>query len=429
MALYNIQLIEDEIMDKAKQFNIPKEIVWKAWKRVKTNQGASGVDQESIEEFETKLGKNLYKIWNRMSSGTYFPPSVKGVEIPKKQGGKRLLGIPTISDRIAQMVVKIAFEPCVEPYFLADSYGYRPNKSAIDAIAVTRQRCWKHDYVLEFDIKGLFDNIDHELMIRAVRKHTKTKWVILYIERWLEASMKMPNGTIVKRTCGTPQGGVISPVLSNLFLHYVFDMWMKRNHESKLWCRYADDGLVHCKTLQEAEELLKVLKQRFSRCKLELHPIKTKIVYCKDGTRKGKHENTKFKFLGYEFRRRITCNRYTKSMRLNFTPAICPEAKKAITAKLRELNSRRRTDLEIEQIAAYLNPKLIGWLNYYGKFTKSAMYVIWMRVNSMLVSWARRKYKHLRGHKTNASMFIERIAKTRSNLFIHWKLGVTGSFV
>jgi|SRR3990167_939264 len=429
MALNNIQLIEDEILSKAKQFDIPKELVWDAWKRIKANQGASGIDQESIEKFETNLGKNLYKIWNRMSSGSYFPPAIKGVEIPKKQGGKRLLGVPTVSDRIAQMVVKIAFEPCVEPYFLADSYGYRPNKSAIDAIAVTRQRCWKYDYVLEFDIKGLFDNIDHKLMIRAVRKHTKTKWIILYIERWLKASLQMPDGTIVKRTCGTPQGGVISPVLSNLFLHYVFDMWMKRNYESKLWCRYADDGLVHCKTLQEAEELLKGLKQRFSQCKLELHPIKTKIVYCKDGIRKGNHENTKFKFLGYEFRRRITCNRYTKSMRLNFTPAISPEAKKAITAKLRKLNSRSRTDLEIEQIAAYLNPKLIGWLNYYGKFTKSAMYVIYMRVNSMLVNWARRKYKHLRQHKTNASMFIERIAKTRPNLFIHWKLGITESFV
>ena len=416
-------------MDKAKQFNIPKEIVWEAWKRIKVNQGAAGIDQESIEEFETHLGKNLYKIWNRMSSGTYFPPAVKGVEIPKKQGGKRLLGVPTVSDRIAQMVVKIAFEPYVEPYFLADSYGYRPNKSAIDAIAVTRQRCWKYDYVLEFDIKGLFDNIDHELMMKAVRKHTNIRWIILYIERWLKALMQMPDGTIVVRTCGTPQGGVISPVLSNLFLHYVFDMWMKCNHKSKLWCRYADDGLVHCKTLQEAQELLQALKQRFNQCKLELHPIKTKIVYCKDGTRKGEYENTKFKFLGYEFRRRITGNKYTKNIRLNFTPAICPEAKKAITAKLRELNSRRRTDLEIEQIAAFINPKLIGWLNYYGKFTKSAMYVIWRRVNCMLVSWARRKYKHLRRHKTNASMFVERIAKTRPNLFIHWKLGITGSFI
>lgn len=412
-------------MDKAKQFDIPKALVWKAWKLVKANQGSAGVDHESIEEFERNLGSNLYKIWNRMSSGTYFPPYVKGVAILKKHGeGYRLLGVPTVSDRIAQMTVKLAFEPSVEPYFLADSYGYRPNKSAIDAIGVTRQRCWKQDYVLEFDIKGLFDNIDHELMMKAVRKHTATKWIILYIERWLKASLQMPDGTIVARTCGTPQGGVISPILSNLFLHYVFDMWMKRNHATKLWCRYADDGLVHCKTLQEAQEVLDELRQRFKECKLELHPIKTKIVYCKDGTRKGKHENTKFGFLGYEFRRRITKNRYTDSLKLNFTPAISPNAKKDITAQLRKLNSRNRSDLEIEQIAKFINPKLIGWLNYYGKYTKSAMNIIWKRVNSMLVSWARRKYKHLELHKVRAIMFIRKIAKTRPHLFIHWKLGI-----
>ena len=332
--------------------------------------------------------------------------------------------VPTVSDRVAQMTVKLAFEPCVEPHFLADSYGYRPNKSALDAIGVTRQRCWKQDYVLEFDIKGLFDNIDHELMMKAVKTHTTTKWIILYIERWLKASLQMPDGTIVARACGTPQGGVISPVLSNLFLHYVFDMWMNRNHADKLWCRYADDGLVHCETMQEAQEILDELRQRFKECKLELHPIKTKVVYCKDGTRKGKHENTKFKFLGYEFRRRLTKNSYTNGLRLNFTPAICPEATSDITAQLRKLNSRNRTDLEIEQIAAFINPKLIGWLNYYGKYTKSAMNVIWNRVNSMLVCWARRKYKYLKQHKTKASLFIKKIATSRPHLFIHWKLGI-----
>lgn len=411
-------------MDKAKQFNIPKTLVWESWKLVKANQGSAGVDQESIEDFARDLGSNLYKIWNRMSSGAYFPPPVKAVVIPKKQGGHRVLGVPCVSDRIGQMVVKLAFEPMVEPYFLADSYGYRPGKSALGAVAVARQRCWKYDFVLEFDIRGLFDNINWELLLKTVRKHTENKWVLLYIERWLKATMQMPNGSIVERTRGTPQGGVIGPILSNLFLHYVFDIWMTTHHKDKPWCRYADDGIVHCKTDAKAQALLVKLKQRFAECKLELHPDKTKIVYCKDGTRKRNHENTKFKFLGYEFRRRLTRNSYTNSLRLNFTPAICPEAKKDITAQLRTLNSRNRTDLEIEQIAAFINPKLIGWLNYYGKYTKSAMNIIWSRVNSMLVCWARRKYKYLKSHKTKAIMFIKKIAKSRPYLFIHWKLGI-----
>ena len=221
---------EDEILDKTKPFTVPKALVWKAFQHVKANQGSSGVDKQSIEQFEQNLSKNLYKIWNRMSSGTYFPPAVKGVEIPKKQGGTRLLGVPTVSDRIAQMVVKLVLEPKVEPHFCTDSYGYRPDKSAIDAVAITRQRCWKYKWLLEFDIRGLFDNIDHELLMKAVKKHVDTNWIILYIERWLTAPMQMPDGKIINRTCGTPQGGVVSPILSNLFLHYVFDVWMCRNY-------------------------------------------------------------------------------------------------------------------------------------------------------------------------------------------------------
>lgn len=246
-----------------------------AYKLVKANKGAAGVDQQSLESFDANLKDNLYKIWNRMSSGTYFSPPVKAVPIPKKSGGERILGIPTVSDRIAQTVVKLTFEPSVESHFHKDSYGYRPNKSAIDAVGVTRQRCWKYDFVLEFDIKGLFDNIDHTLLMKAVMKHTDNKWVILYIERWLKAPMQTPDGTLVERTKGTPQGGVISPVLSNLFLHYVFDMWIGKHHQGKPWCRYADDGLVHCKTEQEAQQLLVDLKQRFETCGLELHPGKS----------------------------------------------------------------------------------------------------------------------------------------------------------
>lgn len=411
-------------MDKTKPFGIPKALVWKAWCLVKANKGSAGVDQESIFDFEQDLSKNLYKIWNRMSSGTYFPPPVKAVPIPKKQGGFRTLGVPTVSDRICQTVVKLVFEPMVEPFFLPDSYGYRPNKSALDAIGVTRQRCWKYDWVLEFDIRALFDNIDHELLMKAVRKHTDNKWVILYIERWLVAEMQMPDGTINARTRGVPQGGVISVVLANLFLHYVFDVWMTKHHQSKLWSRYADDAVCHCKTEKEAQELLDELKQRFIECKLELHPDKTKIVYCKDGARDGDYPNTKFKFLGYEFRRRKVKNSYTNGIFVNFTPAVCPEAKKDMRAKIRKLDIRNRTNLELEHIANWMNPILIGWLNYYGKYSRSAMYPVLKSFNLTLVSWARRKYKKLQRHKNKACMFIQEISKKRPNLFAHWRCGM-----
>jgi RNA-directed DNA polymerase len=257
------------------------------------------VDGQTIEQFEADLGDNLYKVWNRMSSGSYFPPPVRAVSIPKKSGGQRTLGVPTVADRVAQMVVKMVIEPDLDAIFLANSYGYRPGKSALDAVGVTRQRCWAYDWVLEFDIKGLFDNIDHTLLLRAVRKHVKCKWAIQYIERWLTAPMTMEDGTRVERTCGTPQGGVVSPVLANLFLHYAFDLWVARMHPDLPWCRYADDGLVHCRTEQEAQAVKAELQTRLAECRLEMHPTKTRIVYCKDGQRKGKYANRKFDFLGY----------------------------------------------------------------------------------------------------------------------------------
>lgn len=260
-----------------KPFTIEKRRVYEAYKAVKSNKGAAGVDGQTIEQFEADLKGNLYKIWNRMSSGTYFPPPVRAVSIPKKSGGERILGVPTVSDRIAQMVVKQLIEPDLDPIFLPDSYGYRPRKSALDAVGVTRERCWKYDWVLEFDIRGLFDNINHELLLRAVRKHVKCKWALIYIERWLKAPMEQ-DGIRKERTLGTPQGGVISPILSNLFLHYTFDLWMKRTHPDLPWCRYADDGLVHCRTEQEAEALKAELRARLAECHLELHPTKTKMV-------------------------------------------------------------------------------------------------------------------------------------------------------
>ena len=416
-------------MDKTKPFDIPKALVWKAFHLVKANKGSAGVDQESICDFEQNLSGNLYKLWNKLSSGTYFPPAVKGVAIPKKQGGTRMLGVPTVSDRIAQMAIKLAFEPMVEPCFLVDSYGYRPNKSALDAVSITRQRCWKYDFVLEFDIRGLFDNIDWALLTKAVRKHTDNKWVLLYIERWLHAAMQMPDGSIIERTRGTPQGGVISPVLSNLFLHYVFDVWLITHHKDKPWCRYADDGIVHCKTEAEAQALLVELKQRFAECKLELHPDKTKIVYCKDSNRTESYPNTAFKFLGYEFRGRWAKNWQSNTHFESFLPAVCKEAKKSMTATIRKLNVRNRTDLSLEEIAKWLNPILQGWINYYGKFTRSELNIVLRRFNSTLIRWSMHKYKKLRWHFTKAAKIMQDTACRRLHLFAHWRIGISNAFV
>jgi len=415
-------------MNKTKPFIISKWDVVQAYQLVKANRGSAGVDNQSIDDFEANLKGNLYKLWNRLSSGSYFPPPVKAVAIPKKTGGERILGIPTVSDRIAQMAIKLTFEPLVEPHFLPDSYGYRPNKSAIDAIGVTRQRCWHNNWVLEFDIKGLFDNIPHDLLLKAVDKHTDNPWVKLYIERWLTAPMQRANGEIIERTQGTPQGGVISPVLANLFLHYAFDKWLQKHYPKVLWCRYADDGLVHCRSEAEAKYMLKVLKKRFGSCGLELHPLKTKIVYCKDGSRKGRYENTEFDFLGYTFRRRLCKNRKRNSMFINFTPAVSQSAIKAMRLKIRKLRVRMATELSIAQVARWLNPLINGWINYYGRFTRSALYGMCRHVNKALVRWARRKFKPLRRHKTKAMKFLEGISEQNPRLFAHWRAGMIGAF-
>ena len=372
-----------------KAFTIPKQQVMQAYRLVKANAGSSGVDQQSLEDFERNLKNNLYKLWNRLSSGSYFPPPVKAVEIPKKLGGIRTLGVPTVSNRIAQMVVKLSFEPEVEPHFLEDSYGYRPGKSALNAVGVTRKRCWFYDWVIEFDIQGLFDNIPHDLLIKAVEKHTQEKWIILYIKRWLVAPSILPDGKVVERSKGTQQGGVISPVLSNLFLHYVFDKWMQRNHPETLWCRYADDGLVHARTKAEAQAICDQLKERFHQCGLEMHPDKTRIVYCKDGKRKDEYQTTTFDFLGYTFRARRVKNKYGKLF-INFTPAVSAASCKAMRDRIRRWKLKHRTEIGLEAIAEYCNPILRGWLQYYGKFSPSSLYPVWTHFNSTLVRWGQK---------------------------------------
>jgi len=413
-------------MSKAKPFNISKRVVFEAYKRVKANRGAAGVDKESIADFEKDLKDNLYKIWNRMSSGSYFPPPVRVVEIDKKGGGRRRLGVPTVADRIAQMVAKIYFEPEIECIFHPDSYGYRPNKSALDAVGMARKRCWRYDWVLDLDIKGFFDNISHELLMRAVGKHTQCKWLLLYIERWLKAPMQLADGTLISRDKGSPQGSVISPLLSNLFLHYAFDEWMRRNHRDIPFERYADDILVHCKSERQARWMKSAIEGRLAECQLELHPEKTKIVYCKDHNRRGNYPNEKFDFLGFTFRARTAVGR-NGIFFVSFLPAVSDQAVKSIRAKIRSWQIHRSSDKSLKDLAGILNPQIQGWINYYGRFYKSALSPIFKQLNRSLQSWAMRKYKKLRGRKRRAYHWLGRIAKQRRYLFAHWRLGVTPS--
>lgn len=410
-------------MGKAKPFCISKQVAWEAYKRVKANKGAAGVDEESLADFEKDLKNNLYKIWNRMSSGSYLPPPVQAVEIAKRDGGQRRLGIPTVADRIAQMVAKMYLEPEVEPYFHADSYAYRPERSAIQAVGVARRRCWRYNWVLDLDIKGFFDNIDHELMMRAVRKHTDCKWLLLYIERWLKAPIQMPDGSLADREKGTPQGGVVSPLLSNLFLHYAFDEWMRRNHPGIPFERYADDAMVHCQTEKQAKWIRTEIEHRMEQCYLELHPQKTRIVYCKDDDRKGSYPNDSFDFLGFTFRPRRSRNRWGKYF-INFSPAVSNRAVKEMRQRLRKWKLHLRSDKDLEDLARMLNPTLQGWMNYYGSFYKSALYPVFTHLNRTLTRWATRKYKKMRGHRRRATHWLGRIAQREPGMFAHWKWGL-----
>lgn len=353
-------------MQKVKSFEISKHLVWQAYLRVKENNGSGGVDDIELEDFEKNLKDNLYKLWNRMSSGCYFPQSVRLVEIPKDGGGTRPLGIPTIEDRIAQQVVVMQLEPLVEPHFHNDSYGYRPGRSAHQALEVARKRCWRYDWVLDLDISKYFDTINHELLMKAVKRHTESKWVLLYISRWLVVPYMLKDGTVVQRDKGIAQGSNIGPVLSNLFLHYVFDEWMQRKHADIPFERYVDDAICHCRTEKHATDLKLSIAERFTECGLELSETKTKIVYCKDDDRRGKYLNEKFDFLGFTFRARRSKNRWGKYF-VNFSPAISNKAKVKITRSMRCWQLRSRADKTIDDLARMFNKIIQGWINYYGK--------------------------------------------------------------
>jgi RNA-directed DNA polymerase len=410
-------------MNEAKPFCISKWEVWEAYKRVKANKGAAGVDEQSIEDFEKRLKKNLYKIWNRMSSGSYLPPPVRTVKIPKANGGERKLGIPTVSDRIAQQVVKSRLEPEVDRLFHADSYGYRPGKSALDAVGRARERCWRYDWVVDLDIKGFFDNLDQNLLMRAVKKHAKDQWLVLYIERWLKAPVQEEDGKLIPREKGTPQGGVISPLLANLFLHYAFDRWITVKYPQVPFERYADDAIVHCKTETEAQEVRAAIATRLGECGLELHPEKTRIVYCKDDDRRRRYPNEKFDFLGYTFQARRSKNRKGKFF-INFSPAVSNKAAMAMRTEVRSWNLPQRSDKAIEDLSRMFNPIVRGWIRYYGRYYPSALYPTMRQLDRDLALWAKRKYKKLRGHLRRATHWIARISRRAPALFACWQMGV-----
>jgi len=410
-------------LETAKPFTIAKRLVWEAYLSVKSKGGAAGIDEESIKDFERNLKDNLYQLWNRMSSGSYFPPAVKAVPIPKKSGGTRVLGVPTVADRIAQTVVRMVIEPTLDPIFDKDSYGYRPKKSAHEAIAVTRKRCWQYDWVVEFDIKGLFDNISHELLLKALRKHCDCKWVLLYVERWLKAPLQQKDGTIMERNRGTPQGGVVSPVLANLFLHYAFDAWVRRFMPEVLFCRYAGDGVLHCQSERQAQYILKRIEERFKECELEIHPNKSKIIYCQDQNRKGSYSTVSFDFLGYSFRPR-RCVDKQGVLHPNFLPAISTLSKKVINQQIRSWHLQLKNDKGLAELAQMINPVLKGWYQYYGRFYPSALRCIWKNLDGYVVQWIRRKYKRFAGHKSRAWKHLAILRDANPDLFVHWSLMV-----
>lgn len=409
----------DELKSPGKPFEISKWTVQEAWEKVKANKGAPGVDEVTIEAFEADLQNNLYKVWNRMSSGSYFPPAVRAVEVPKPHGGgARMLGVPTVADRVAQTVVALQLQPRTESIFHDDSYGYRPGRSALDAVGACRQRCWKTDWLIDCDIQKFFDSVSWDLMLKAVEANTDLPWVMLYVKRWLQAPIQLPDGTLQQRNRGTPQGSPVSPVLANLFLHYVFDMWMGREFPSVRFERYVDDAVVHCVSERQARQVLAALQDRMAEVGLRLHPDKTRVVYCKDGNRSGDYEHTSFTFLGFTFRPRQAQDKVGRSF-LSFIPAISKDAWKKISAEVRSWRLHRRTGHTFADLARMINPIVRGWMNYYGAFYRSALHGLLARINAYLMRWVRKKYRRYRGRKASQQAWA-RVTKQYPRFIAHW---------
>lgn len=404
---------------QSKPFSISKSLVWRAWKRVRANQGSAGVDARSISDYEECLASNLYKLWNRMSSGSYFPSPVLRVWIPKADGKERPLGIPTVEDRIAQMAVKLLMEPQLDPLFHSDSYGYRPNKSAKQAVRMCRQRCWRYAWVVDLDIKGFFDAIDHDLLLKAVRHHIDDVWILLYVERWLKVPVQLPDGQLESRASGVPQGGVISPLLSNLFLHYVSDRWLARQYPGVPFERFADDAVVHCRSQQQAQDVLEALRKRFSGCGLKLHPEKTKIVYCRDEQRRQDFPLTSFDFLGFTFQARRVWNPRGWFFS-GIQPAVSRKSLKRMGDTLRDWRFQRLSEWSLSAIARRLNPIVRGWINYYGEFYPGILKRFLWRLDHRIVKWARKKYRSIRGSNKRSARWFVALRRDHPSLFTHW---------
>jgi RNA-directed DNA polymerase len=393
---------------------ITKVMVWQAYKEVRANKGSGGIDKMSWEYLEENKKTELYKLWNRLTSGSYYPNAVKQVSIPKKDGGIRKLGIPTLLDRIAQQVVKRHLERIVEPLFHKSSFGYRPNRNAHQAIKQANENSFNHDFAIDLDIKGFFDHIDHELLIKTVQHYCQDKWVLMYIERWLKAGVVQQDGSFSATLSGTPQGGVISPLLANLFLHVVFDKWMEKYHPEKPFERYADDIVVHCKTEKQALYLLHLINKRMESCKLSLHPEKSKIVNLRGFSEKKYLKG--FDFLGFTIRPSSVKSKDT----VKTIPSIfvSQKSKNSLMEKFRNLNiHKRRTTLE--EIAKMMNPILRGIINYYHKFRKSDLQNLWRQLNERLLKWV----KWEKGLYKKASVrYLKTKYKEKPDLFLHWLL-------
>jgi RNA-directed DNA polymerase len=401
-----------------KPFNIPKRIVFEAFKRVKANRGGYGVDAQSLADFEQNLSNNLYKLWNRMSSGSYHPPPVLRVEIEKPDGGIRPLGIPTVTDRIAQMVVKLQIEPELERHFHPNSYGYRPGKSAHQALLKAKERCNRRGWVLDMDIKGFFEEINHDLLMRAVRKHVKESWQLMYIQRWLTAPVQYEDGRLEEKRKGTPQGGVVSPLLANLYLHYAFDVWVEKNWKGIQFERYADDIVCHCVSEREALGLKAILNVRFNECGLQLHPAKTKIVFCKGGRNKGDYKTVSFDFLGYTFGPRWIKTKQGQQG-LYFLAVVSQKSAKRIRQEINSWPWKYWRQKEMVEIQVYCRSRLRGWMTYYGLFGKSIIRNVLFHFDKRLSRWAKAKYKQLKT-LMQAARRINRARRMNPSWFPHW---------
>ncbi len=413
--------MEPEVKKEDGRHPISMGQVMAAYKKVRSNKGAGGIDGMSWETFEEDFRSHLYKLWNRMTSGSYHPQGTREVIIPKSGGGERRLGIPVLLDRIAQQVVVDVIEPIVEKEFSDSSYGYRRGKSAHDAVAQCRKMCFVYDWVIDLDIKGFFDNIDHGLLIKAVERFTAEKWILMYVKRWLNTATHKAEGHIEQRSKGTPQGGVISPVLANMFLHFVFDKWMSKYHGGNPFERYADDVIVHCRTLKEAEQLLDQIRKRMEDCGLTLHPEKTKIVKCQKWGSDDEHPNKSFDFLGYRFKPRKA---QTKDGRIigTFTPGISNKAVKRIQTWIRENKMFKDTGKALMELGERIKLQSRGWINYYGKFRPSDLSRVFKPINRQIGKWYAKKHKC---GQTEANIRVHKIAERHRYLFIHWYWGQT----